>query len=380
MDLYAAFLQGDTLGERPRRPTRRRLGGALDLLPTVVIFLPIMLTWFGLFKATAAYRESRGDPALTGKSFLEQWQTGFNGRLGEPFYFDRIALWTLLAIGFLITVSLVQAVTRRSADRADEQERARLSRELASAIFAADFHLSLFRMDDASRVDHAARQLEDAADEARKAGAIAVDLQKQAHQSMEHAEKLAAALLKSDDTVRTAAERLADSAADIGKCLAQVAAAAADLSSSSTADSERLRKAVAEAAVELRSAADADRERLGDRIAAALDTSGSAIRTALDDWRTEGAMYSHRHETTADHLGLIVGRVEELMDRTSRALDTVATAVKAVEDQSERLLAGLPLAEDLTRALNEEFAGLREAVDRLQDGLGRVGGRRRWFR
>ncbi|TYK45965.1 hypothetical protein [Actinomadura decatromicini] len=398
VDLYAAFLREDTVGDRAEPAFRRRAGTVLDLLPAVLIFLPIMLTWVGLYKATSAYRKSRGDTALAGKSFLEQWQTGFNGRLGGGFYFDRIALWTLLAIGVLITISLAQALHRRASDRADARERARLGRDLAGALTAADFHLGRFRLDDASRVDHAARRLEDAAEEARKAGTAAGDLQREAQRAMERVETLAAALLKSDDAVRAAAERIGDATEGVGRRLTEVSAAsasvadaAAELGRSATADSERLREGVAAAAAELRTAADADRERLGDRIAAALDSGGTALRAALDDWRTEGALYSHRHETTAEHLGLIVGRVEELMDRTSRALggmepalqdfeDGVSAAVSAMRMELDRLLDGMPLADKRADAVIAEFAELRRSMDDLCDRLGRTGGRRRWFR
>lgn len=417
LDLYAAFLQDDTVEERPRTSPRHWGGSILDLLPAVLIFVPITLTWFGLYKATSAYRRSRGDKDLAGKSFLEQWQTGFDGRLSGWFYFDRIALWTLLAIGFLIVVSLVQALHRRRSDRVDALERARLSRDLAGALTAADFHLSRFRMDDASRADHAAQRLEDAAAEVRRAGAVVNALQREAQDAMretrngmQRVEQLAESLLKADDAVRAAAEHIGKAADDLGGRLGELSSATASvcdaavgLTRSSTADAERLRKAVAEAAAELRSAADADRDRLGDRIGTALDASGAAIRAALDDWRTEGAMYSHRHETTAEHLGLIVDSIEKLMARTAQALDGLPAAVKKLEDHSQRsvqdleqsmstalasmraeldrLLAGLPLADDRTRAVTTEFAQLRQSVDRLRDQLGQVGGsRRRWFR
>ncbi|OLT30874.1 hypothetical protein BJF79_37965 [Actinomadura sp. CNU-125] len=152
IDLYAAFLRDDTVAE-PDEPGRARgaAGAVRDLAPSVLIFMPIMLTWLGLFKATSAYRHSRGDADLAGMSFLEQWQTGFDGRLGGLFYFDRIALGTLLLICLLITVTVAETATRRRSERAAERERARLTRELAAALTAADFHLGRFRLDDASR-------------------------------------------------------------------------------------------------------------------------------------------------------------------------------------------------------------------------------------
>jgi hypothetical protein len=417
IDLYAAFLRDDTVEDARPGTLRGRIGGVLDLLPAVLIFVPIMLTWIGLYKATSAYRHSRGDASLAGKSFLEQWQTGFNGRLGEGFYFDRIALWTLLAIGVLIVISLIQAMLRRTADRADTQERTRLTRELAGALTAADFQLSRFRTDDASRVDHAARRLEGAVEETRKASTAAEDLQRGAQEAMrltrdgmKRVERLAEALQKSEVAVRSAVEQVADATEGVGRRLddvsaatASVAVAAADLKKSTSADATRLRESMADAAAQLRGAAAADREQLADRISQALDTSATVIRSALDDWRTEGAIYSHRHETTADHFGVVLQSIERLMAQSELAAGRLPATVKDFEDHTrqsaqdlqrsltaavsamrtelDRLLAGLPQADARTREVTTEFTELRRSVDLLRDQIAQAGGsRRRWFR
>lgn len=205
---------------------------------------------------------------------------------------------------------------RRRADRSDARERARLSRELAAALTAADFHLSRFRMDDASRVDHAAQRLEDAAGEARKAGAVANDLQREAQKvmqrtraAMKRVEHLADALLKAEEAVRAAAERIGGAGEDVGRHLNEISSA-----TTSVAD------------------ADADRELLGDRICSALDTSGAAIRTALDEWGTQGAQIGPWDDPAVFGRD-IIGRVASGMfaDAEARRIDseTLSTALVA---------------------------------------------------
>ncbi|GGV07769.1 hypothetical protein GCM10010182_28630 [Actinomadura cremea] len=427
VDLYAAFLRDDTVAEPDDPGGPRGAAGALrDLAPSVLIFMPIMLTWLGLFKATSAYRHSRGDADLAGMSFLEQWQTGFDGRLGGWFYFDRIALGTLLLICVLITVTVAETVARRRSERADARERARLTRELAGALTAADFHLAQYRTDDASRVEEAARRLEDAAEEARRAGAAAAELQRETNEAvarartgMDRVERLAEALLAGDEAVRDATGRIGAAAAAVGSRIdalssatGSVAGAAAELTRASADGAELLGRAVEDAAERLRTAAAEDRAGLGDRIAEALDSGGAAIRAALDDWRTDGAIYSHRHEMTADHLGAVVGSVEdlllrmdgsvrELMDGTTASLGRLPGAVDALDAHArrsveelrttltaatgeiraelDRLLAGVPEADGRTAQVTAELTRLRTSVDALRDQLA-AGGRRRWFR
>ncbi|MBE1537599.1 coiled-coil domain-containing protein [Actinomadura algeriensis] len=427
IDLYAAFLRDDTVAE-PDDPggARGTAAAVRDLAPSVLIFMPIMLTWLGLFKATSAYRRSRGDADLAGMSFLEQWQTGFDGRLGGWFYFDRIALGTLLLICLLITVTVAEMAARRRSERAGARERTRLTRELAAALTAADLHLGRYRVDDASRVEEAARRLEDAAEEARRAGESAAELQRETNEAVARAragfdrlERLAEALLAGDEAVRDATGKIGAAAAAVGgrvdalaSATVSVAGAAAELTRASADGAELLGKAVEDAADRLRTAAAQDRAGLGDRIAEALDSGSTAIRAALDDWRTDGAIYSHRHEMTADHLGAVVGSVEELllrmdgsirelMDGTTASLGRLPGAVDALDEHArlsvaelqrtltaatgeiraelDRLLTGLPEADGRTAQVTAELARLRASMDALRDRLA-DGGRRRWFR
>jgi hypothetical protein len=424
IDLYAAFLRDDTVEARSRSGIRGGLGTVLDLMPAVLIFLPIVITWYGLYHATLAYRQSRGDPDLAGKSFLEQWQTGFDQRLSERLYFDRIALWTLLGVGVLVAVSLVQAVIRRRSDRMDAHESAELMRRLAAALTAADFQLSRYRVNDASRFTLGSQQLIDAADRMVKAGETARAIQQEAHESLRETreslnrvKELADALLSGEKSVRDAGRQVSDAMTGVGARLdgivaatGSVSEAAAELTRSTNADSANLRRAVQQAvtdsAAEIRTAVGESQRELGTRIGGALDSSGANIRQALDDWRIEGQIYSHRHETTADQLGLIVGSIEQLMDRIERALGHLPATVDKFEEHSDqaaqrlehnmteaadrlkkqldRFLVGLPDAQSRTDQVTTQMAALQRSMDQLRDQLGRPlgrpAGRKRWFR
>ncbi|MBO3745899.1 hypothetical protein J5X84_07440 [Streptosporangiaceae bacterium NEAU-GS5] len=375
VDLFAAFLNDHAI--TPRRRSRR--GFTLDLLPSLLIFFPIVITWIGLFAATSAYRQSFGDKALEGMSFLQQWQTGFHGRLSEMLSFDRIALWTLCAVGVLVFFSTVQAVTGRRFEQNEKETRERLLGRLSAALTAADFQLAEFRTDDSTQLVSGAETLRGAANEVRKAAEAANITQQEARESLgtvqqalERVESLAEATLRSEDSVRAAAQLMGDATAGVGVKLGEisvatgaVAAAAADMTRSVSADSGKLRESVRDSVVDSANAirgavVDSQRE-----IGHALNGAGTGIRQALDDWRTEGAIYSHRHETTTDHLGLIVGSIEQLMDRTAKSLDLLPATVARFENHSEAA------AQRLTQSAEGAFTRLEKSIAETTDRLGR---------
>ncbi|MBA9002497.1 hypothetical protein [Thermomonospora cellulosilytica] len=423
IDLYAAFLREETIGPAVRSARRTRAGAALDLVSGLVIFTPILITWFGLFKATAAYRAGRGDAALAGRSFLEQWQTGFGGRLSDWLYFDRIAWWTVLAIVFLMAISAGHVLWQRREERLDRQERAALMGRLTAALTDVDLELSRFRVNDATRMQSGAQHLVDASqemgrvvDQVRAVEREAAKSLRLVRQAVERVERLADTVAQSGDAVRAAADQLGGTKADLTARLDQVSAATnavatgiGDLARAAGDDSERTRKALDGTARELRAALTDGQQELAARIAAALERGGEDIRRALDDWRTEGAIYSHRHETTTEHLAAVAGAIEEILRRTVRSLGELPAAVDRFEDHAgqaaqrlERTMTDTSarIADDLVRAADRinnevvvlldglpdgraqqvaaELAALRAAVDGLRAQIAQTGGRRRW--
>jgi hypothetical protein len=110
---------------------------AIDALPPVLVFVPILLTWLSLFAASNAYRSLEASPsaraASTGKSFLELWQQGFAGRLPAFLSFGYVAMYTVAAVSVLIVATAVGGhFHRRDEEQAEqEQERAAAAAERA---------------------------------------------------------------------------------------------------------------------------------------------------------------------------------------------------------------------------------------------------------
>ena len=131
--------KADRRGERGRVPWSR-FRAVLGGLPSVLVFLPIVLTWFGLHRASAAYLDLRSHDAEAASrdSFLGLWQTGFDHRLAAPLTFGWLTLYTALAVGALILTIIWNGWLRRQDAMAEtEQRRTDLAdRAAAEAVLA----------------------------------------------------------------------------------------------------------------------------------------------------------------------------------------------------------------------------------------------------
>jgi hypothetical protein len=103
LDLNIALDVQGPLGADSSSPvvTRR-----LEIVRTVLIFCPLLVTWVGLFLAGRAYNAlTNSDPEAARLPFLKLWLSGFHGR--TPVSLQRMALVTVLLIGALIVVSIL---------------------------------------------------------------------------------------------------------------------------------------------------------------------------------------------------------------------------------------------------------------------------------
>lgn len=103
--------------EMRRRPVRE---GSLEALLGVLVFVPLLITWFGLREAVRAYGElSQENPKEATRPFLQLWQTGFGGHLSSSGRFENVALMAVVLISLLVVLSVWHARARSRADRAE---------------------------------------------------------------------------------------------------------------------------------------------------------------------------------------------------------------------------------------------------------------------
>ena len=140
LDLMEAFVRPESLtappaGPPPGTPWWRRAprDGVLEAVLGVLVFIPLLVTWFGLREAVRAYGElSREHPKQATRPFLQLWQTGFGGHLAEVGRFENVALMAVVLITLLVLLSVWHAHTRTRAEREEENRQAGDERLLGS--------------------------------------------------------------------------------------------------------------------------------------------------------------------------------------------------------------------------------------------------------
>lgn len=301
VDLFAVFSPEETVRPVPHRSRWARVLNVLDLVQPVMVFVPIVITWFGLQHATSAYREaiSAGGAEAARRPFLEMWQQGFDGRLSEFMRFDAIAFATLAAIILLIVIVLLERLLRRKIESHAELRAEELRSRLRAALTEATLTLGQVRLSSPARFQ---AELTKSAMEISEVGSTLRLLQ----------EKTVASLEASLESTRQAMEGLREATADIqaaaGKLdehLTSVTRATTDL----TQTVDRTTYAIDKVGEKAEAAMEQARDRLGVLVA---DTT-SGIRAAMEEAATRVGTGVHEATKELDgHVGQLTQRVNEL--------------------------------------------------------------------
>jgi len=115
------------LNRPPKVTSDEPVIAVLQQLPKLLVFLPIVWTWFCLSQASSAFsRLIAVSPSSSRMPFLTLWHENFRGELGPLFSFHSFAIGTVLTV-LLIVISLIGAqvyedhVTSRHEMRLDMQ-------------------------------------------------------------------------------------------------------------------------------------------------------------------------------------------------------------------------------------------------------------------
>ena len=234
LDDYAGRVESAARGELPagaaqppesltpdlvaRELTPSRLAGMLELVRNVLIFMPVLWTWFEIGRAAEAYSAfltANEGTAAASQSFLHVWQTGFGGKSGALTFNLTTTAWGAAGLILALVVFHLLATMARS-----ENGRARERR-------AADFAALLSRaaaLRPPERPETPQQQLEEFARAGLSLSTQLADLSVTFGQRMAPlAESLSAAeraMAGMSDLVRHQAEQMAE----VTKSLAEVAA------------------------------------------------------------------------------------------------------------------------------------------------------------
>ncbi|MFF1376234.1 hypothetical protein [Streptomyces sp. NPDC058308] len=335
IDLVRAYVRPESVRASPgRAPGRhdRLLEGALGVL----VFVPLLITWFGLREAVRAYGElAEDDPEESVRPFLQLWQSGFGGHLGALGRFENVALMAVLLIALLVALSVwharVRVRTERHEDAQDADEEILLA-ELASVLTRAQMLLAAHRSASpqqfTAQLTKAAEKMQLVTEKAERShraltGATtsvsqAVDALRQATQSlMAEVPKLGDAANRIDTTLRTGAEETAKA----GRTNARAAQGIADRVKAAGDTVEASLKALVTAQQSL--AVKSDSVAKATELASqALVASTGRTGEAVDGMREA----TERWDAAAAHWQDAAARLDARMDTLAGALPTLTPA------------------------------------------------------
>ncbi|KAB1986276.1 methyl-accepting chemotaxis protein [Streptomyces triticiradicis] len=322
LDLLAAYARPESLragtGQGGGHPLWSYAEGVLGAL----VFVPLMLTWYGLTRASSAYGALTGaDPGAASRPFLQLWQSGFEGHLTGAFTFGHVAMSATVAITLLFALVLVHGLRRSAVARREEDAdrgREELLAALVPVLTRAQLVLNGRRSSSPRRF---AAELTEAAVTLRRLGDKAVRVQKD----------LTSAASAVGDAVRGAERALAGvdtSVKPLETAVGRVEAAVSD-------GGERVRKAL-----------DDVRDVSGE-VRLAVQGAGDRVEDSVTVLAASQRAYATGIEVASDVSAQLLGRFGEVAEGTARAVEESQHAVRELNAQSGAL-----------RAAADEFARL----------------------
>jgi hypothetical protein len=326
LDLLAAYARPESLRATRDQGTEHKAWSYAEAVLGALVFVPLMLTWYGLTRASSAYGALTGaDPKAAARPFLQLWQSGFEGHLTGAFTFGHVAMSATVAIAVLFTLVLVHGL-RRSAVTRREEEAERTAEELMAvlvpALTRAQLVLNQQRLSSPQRF---AAELTGAAATLNRLGNKAVRVQKD----------LTTAASVVGGAVEAAERRLAGVDTSIKPL--EVAAG-------------RIEAAVSDGGAQVRKALDDVRDASGE-VRLAVEGAGDRVEDSVTVLAASQRAYTTGIEVASDVSVQLLGKLGDVAEGTARAVEESQQAVRELSAQTGAL-----------RAAAEEFSRLADTL------------------
>ncbi|WP_328970146.1 methyl-accepting chemotaxis protein [Streptomyces sp. NBC_00239] len=355
LDLLQAYARPESLSALDAAPPEAAWWSRLETFIGALVFVPLLVTWLGLTRATSAYEALVGaDPKAAARPFLQLWQSGFEGRLTGAFTFGHVALFASLTILLLLVLVTVHGVRRaKNERRADEVQRIAdgLLAELVPVLTRAQLLLNERRLSSPQRFA------------AELAGA-AVTLGKLGDKALKVHTRLDAAASAVETAVQSAEERIkhVESAVRplelaVGRVEAAVVGNASDIEQAVASlagplekNGERLESAVSDSGVMVRQALE-DVRAVNGEVRDAVSSAGDRVEDSVSVLAAAQRSFTTSTELATDISVQVLSRLGEVTDRTAEAVTTSQQAVLRLDEQTGAL-----------REAAERFAALADAL------------------
>ncbi|MFE5621872.1 hypothetical protein ACFQ8S_07410 [Streptomyces virginiae] len=343
--LVAAYGGPDALAPGPDEDAAR--GRRLGALPTVLVFVPLLITWFGLGAAAWAYQRMRDSGSTAQGSFLTLWQQGFDGRLWPVLRFDMMALWTVLALSALATATLL----RHRWEERDESERRVLSQRLSGALAQTQ---ALAAGAAAASPGRFAAELQGAAERLRVLLGQAATVQQCARDLIVQADGAAGRSVAATAALDSAADALRSGTAQMRTSVQSASAAAQEVAAGSRLLAESFDSAV----TALRTTVAESFVTAGQDAARLIGAAGESVASRFD---TVAVAAEERGSAVAGHAA-------DSMDRVGQEVRQALTAARGSFAESTQLLGSA--VHGLDRSLTTLPASLEASAS---EGAERIG-------
>ncbi|MFB7176263.1 hypothetical protein ACFCYI_00950 [Streptomyces sp. NPDC056257] len=343
--LVAAYGGPDALAPGPDKDAAR--GRRLGVLPTVLVFAPLLITWCGLGAAAWAYQRMRDAGSTAQGSFLTLWQQGFDGQLWPVLRFDMMAVWTVLALSALATATMM----RHRWEERDESERRLLSQRLSGALAQTQ---ALAAGAAAASPGRFTAELQGAAERLRDLLGQAATVQQSARNLVAQADTAAGRSVAATAALDSAAGALRSGTTQIRTSVQSATAAADEVA----AGSRLLAESVDAAVTALRTSVTESFVTAGRDAAQLIGAAGESVASRFD---TVAAAAEERESSAAGHAA-------ESMDRVGQEVREALTAARGSFAESTQLLGSA--VHGLDRSLTTLPASLEASAS---EGAERIG-------
>ncbi|MFE2301495.1 methyl-accepting chemotaxis protein [Streptomyces sp. NPDC059445] len=329
LDLLAAYARPESLRAPGGRGAEHPLWSYAEGVLGALVFVPLMLTWYGLTRASSAYGALTGaDPRAASRPFLQLWQSGFEGHLTGAFTFGHVAMSATVAIALLFSLVLVHGL-RRSAVARREEDAERGHEDVMAALVPALTRAQLvLNGQRSSSPQRFAAELTESAATLRRLGDKAVRVQ----------EELTAAASTVGEAVRGAERALSGVDTSVKPLETAVG---------------RVEAAVSDGGAQVRKALDDVREASGE-VRLAVHGAGDRVEESVTVLAASQRAYATGVEVASDVSAQLLGRFGEVAEDTARAVEESQHAVRELSSQSGALRA---VADEFARLVAELRAG-----------------------
>jgi hypothetical protein len=350
LDLLASYARPESLHAGEGGQAEHKAWSYAEGVLGALVFVPLLLTWYGLTQASSAYQALTGaDPEAATRPFLQLWQSGFEGHLAGAFTFGHVAMSATAAIAILFALVLVHGVRRSTVTRREEtadlaaQE---LMARLIPVLTRAQLVLNQQRRSSPQRF---AAELTTAATTLNRLGNKAMSVQKD----------LTTAATAIGDAVEAAERRLAG----VDTSIRPLEAAAG-----------RIEAAVSDGGAQVRKALDDVRD-ASSEVRIAVEGAGERVEESVTVLAASQRAHTTGIEVSSDVSAQLLGRLGDITEDTARAVEESQRAVRELGSHTAALRVAAEGFSRLTDELRTDPAvrlvRLVDAHDRVPDTGGR---------